>query len=96
MSDIYRLRIPDCIAATIRGMHPLLKKKIKRSLQFILSEPFSGKALKGEPADLRSYRISRFRVIYRISGKKIEIVAIGPRSRIYEETYREIRKSRQD
>jgi mRNA interferase RelE/StbE len=96
MSDIYRLRIPDSIAALIRGTHPLLKKKIKRSLQFILSEPFSGKALKGELAGLRSYRISRFRVIYRISEKEIEVVAIGPRSRIYEETYREIRKSSQE
>ena len=42
---------------------------------------------------LRSYRISRFRIIYRISSKQtIDIGAIGPRKAIYEETYRIIKK----
>jgi len=37
--------------------------------------------------------VSRYRVIYRIAtGRRIEIVAIGPRERIYEETYRMMQK----
>ncbi len=85
----HQLRVPDDIVALIRGMHPHLKKKIKGSLQTIVAEPHSGKPLKEELAGLRSFQVSRFRIIYRISKKRqIEVVAIGPRERIYDETYR--------
>ena len=93
MNSLYKLRIPDSIADLIRGMHPYLKRKIKASLQTILSHPLSGKALKADLVGLRSYRVSRFRIIYRISKKEIEIVAVGPRDRIYQETYKIISKS---
>ncbi len=90
---ICKLRVLDEIAEFIRGMHPDLKKKIKASLQIILFEPYSGKALKGELEGLRSFRVSSFRIIYRVSSKKqIEVVTIGPRERIYEETFRIINK----
>ena len=85
----HQLRVPDDVVALIRGMHPHLKKKIKGSLQTIVAEPHSGKPLKEELAGLRSFQVSRFRIIYRISKKRqIEVVAIGPRERIYDETYR--------
>jgi len=91
----YKLRIPYHIAELIRGMHPRLKRKVKVSLRMILSDPESGKALKDELSGLRSFRVSRFRIIYRISsGEQIEIVAIGPRERIYEETYRIVRREK--
>jgi mRNA interferase RelE/StbE len=74
-------------------MHPSLKKKVKASLEIILSEPKSGKALKDELSGLRSFRIGSFRIIYRIKEpEQIELVAIGPRERIYEETFRRIQK----
>jgi mRNA interferase RelE/StbE len=58
-----------------------------------VTEPESGKSLKDELEGLKIYRISRFRIIYRISSKQIiEIVAVGPRKTIYEETYRIIKK----
>jgi mRNA interferase RelE/StbE len=89
----YKLRVPDDLAAFIRALHPDLKKKIKASLRMILSAPHSGKSLKDELCGLKSFRVSRFRIIYRIaSGKHIEIVAVGPRERIYEATYRLLRK----
>ncbi len=92
MPQTYKLRIPDDVAVLVRGMHPLLKNKIKASLRIILSEPGSGKALKNELAGLRSFRVSRFRIIYRIRSEVIEIVAIGPRERIYEETFLMLKK----
>ena len=88
-----KLRLPVEIVAFIRGCHPQLKRKIRAGLQHIVTEPESGKSLKDELEGLKSYRISRFRIIYRISSKKIiDIVAIGPRRTIYEETYRIIKK----
>ena len=84
-----KLRIPDHIATLIRGLHPLLKKKIKGAFQAILTDPYEGKALKDPLSGLRSFRVSRFRIIYRLTTKgHIEVVALGPRERIYEETYR--------
>ena len=49
---------------------PHLKKKVKSSLQIILSDPETGKALKDELAGLRSFRVSRFRIIYRTTKKR--------------------------
>jgi len=94
---MYKLRIPDETAVLIRSLHPLLKRKIRASLQTILSDPYLGKALKDELTGLRSFRIGRLRIIYRISDKKeIGIIAVGPRDRIYEETLRLTKKSMDD
>ena len=88
-----KLRVPDEIVALIRGCHPQLKRKIRAGLRQIVIEPEAGRSLKDELEGLRSYRISRFRIIYRISSKQIiDVVTIGPRKTIYEETYRIIRK----
>lgn len=89
----YNLRVPDEAAEFVRKIHPHLKKKIKASLKVILSDPKTGKALKDELAGLRSFSVSRFRIIYKVSQKKdIEIIAIGPRERIYEETFWRLNK----
>ncbi len=90
----HKLLVPDDIAKLISTMHPHLKKKIKASLNIILTDPYAGKALKDELAGLRSFRVSKFRIIYRVSKKKqIELVAVGPRERIYEETFRLLNRS---
>ena len=88
-----KLRVPDEIVALTRGCHPQLKRKIRAGLRHIMTEPDSGKSLKDELEGLKSFRTSRFRIVCRISSKQIiEIVAVGPRKTIYEETYRIIRK----
>ncbi len=90
---IYRLRIPDETADLLRGLHPELKRKIKAALKAILYEPHAGKALKDDLSGLRSYRVGRIRIIYQLHGKEVQIVAIGPRRKIYLETYRLLKKS---
>ena len=97
MAKPYKLRVSDTIVAFIRGLHPLLKKRVKAALNEISHDPYCGKALKDELSDLRSFRIKRFRIIYKISSKKqISIVAVGPRKYIYEETFRIISKQKKD
>lgn len=89
----YKLRISDETVSLIRGLHPDLKKKIRAALQKIIDNPCTGKALKEELQGLWSYRIKRIRIIYRFSGKKhIDIVAIGPRRSIYQETFKLLKK----
>ena len=88
-----RLRIPDEVAELIRGLHPDLKRKIRSALDDLLDDPTIGKTLRDELAGLRSCRVARFRIIYRIAGTVIEIVAVGPRRTIYEETWRKVRRT---
>jgi mRNA interferase RelE/StbE len=69
-----------------------LKRKIKSALNLIIDDPIAGKLLRDELKGLKSFRVSRLRIIYRISSKNIiETIAIGPRKTIYEETYRMIK-----
>jgi mRNA interferase RelE/StbE len=90
---VYKLKIPNKTADLIKGLHPNLKSRVKAALVSILEDPFSGKSLKEELKGIRSFRVRRFRLIYRIYSKTIiEIIAIGPRKNIYAETFRLISK----
>ncbi len=91
-SSGYTLRMPEDLVSLIRGMHPGLKKMVRASLKIILSDPTSGKALRDNLAGLRSFKIGRLRIIYKVSKTAVQVVAIGPRSRIYEETSRFVRQ----
>jgi mRNA interferase RelE/StbE len=85
-----RLRVPDDVAGLIRGLHPDLKRKIRSALDDILADPAVGKALRDELAGLRSCRVARFRIVYRVVRTVGEIVAVGPRRTIYEETWKKV------
>jgi mRNA-degrading endonuclease RelE of RelBE toxin-antitoxin system len=55
-------------------------------------DPRARKALQGELADLRSLRPGCLRIVYREAPGAVEVVAVGPRDRIYEETLRLVRR----
>jgi len=81
------------LAELVRGLHPELKRKVRAGLDLIRTDPASGKALHDELAGLRSLRVGRFRLIYRVAARRvIELVAIGPRRTIYAETLRLLRR----
>ena len=87
------LRVPNHLVELIRGLHPEIKRKISGSLKTLVTEPHTGTLLKKELEELRSFKVQRLRIIYRIAAQKeIQIVAVGPREQIYEETYRLIKK----
>jgi mRNA interferase RelE/StbE len=94
--NIRRLKMSDETAELVRALHPELKRKIKAALQSILSDPLSGKVLRDELEGLQSYKVGKFRVVYKTATDKgiIEIVAIGPRKTIYEETLRLLKKEK--
>jgi mRNA interferase RelE/StbE len=92
---LYTLRVPPPLANLISSLHPRLKRKLRGALQTIAADPRSGKALKDELAGLWTFRVGRFRVIYRIGANRcIDLVAFGPRTRIYEETFRLIAREK--
>ena len=93
-NKVYLLRVPDDIVSLIRGLHPLIKSQIKTALQALLNDTHCSKSLKDELQGLRSYRVKKYRIIYCVVRKKkeLEIIAIGPRRKIYEETFKIISK----
>jgi mRNA interferase RelE/StbE len=90
-----RLRVPGELATLIRGLHPELKRKVRAGLDAIRADLQTGKKLQEDLAGFRSLRIGRFRIIYGITPRNlIELVAIGPRRSIYDETLRRLRQGR--
>jgi mRNA interferase RelE/StbE len=88
-----RLLVPTHVAELVRGLHPDIKRKVRAGLETLLDDPLTGKALKDELDGLRSLRVARCRVIYRIGDRGlIEVVSVGPRKRVYEETLRLVRR----
>ncbi len=72
---------------------PSLEFRFPSPLEHIQSEPEAGKALRDELTGLRILRIGRLRIIYRVEKPGIiDIVAIGPRKTIYEETFILVKK----
>jgi mRNA-degrading endonuclease RelE of RelBE toxin-antitoxin system len=87
-----RLKVPDEVARLIQGLHPDLMRRTRSALDDMLADPEVGKALRDELTGLRSCRVGRFRIVCRAAGAVIEVVAIGPRRAIYEETWRRVRR----
>ena len=89
----YRVEMPRALRDLIRHLPPELKAKVKAVLRSISDDPYRAKELREELAGLRSYRIGRSRVIYRIVGSMVQIVALGPRADIYERAAAELSKT---
>lgn len=89
-----KLKMPDETVAIVRSLHPHLKRKIKAALQTILNDAHAGKPLKDELEGLRSFRVGKFRIVYKIGAKRetVEVAAIAPREKIYEETLRLLKR----
>ena len=94
--SIRRLKMSDETAELVRTLHPDLKRKIKAALQTVLNDPQSGKVLKDELERLQSFKVGKFRVVYKTAKDKgiIEVVAVGPRKTIYEETLRLLQREK--
>lgn len=90
----HALRVPTALAERITVLHPGIKRKLRAALDLLMTAPHSGKPLRDGLAGLWSLRIGKFRLIYRISQHRIDLVAFGPRDRIYEETQRLLRRAR--
>ena len=89
----YRFRVPLRIEELVRGLHPGLKRKVRAGLDLIRTDPAAGKQLHDELTGLRSLPVGRSRIVYRVAASRvIELVAIGPRRTIYEETLRLLRR----
>jgi len=89
----YRIEMPRLLRDLIRHLPPELKAKVKAALRSISDDPYRAKELSEELAGFRSCWIGRSRVICRIVGSMVQIVALGPRVDIYERAAAELSKT---
>ncbi len=97
----YRIEMSQAVRNLVPHLPPQLKQKVKAALRSIAlrprsgqaDDPYLGKELKEELAGLRSYPIARARLIYRIAGSVVAVVAFGPRVDIYERAAAELSKT---
>jgi mRNA-degrading endonuclease RelE of RelBE toxin-antitoxin system len=80
----YRLGIARAVRDLLIHLPPQLKRKVKAALQALAENPYQAKALRDDLTALRSYRVVRSRIILRIKGSTVEIVAFGSRKDIYQ------------
>jgi mRNA-degrading endonuclease RelE of RelBE toxin-antitoxin system len=67
----------------VRVLHPTTKRKVRAAIEAIREAPELGDELTRELSGLRRLRIGRLRLVYRLQGRQIQIVALGPRATIY-------------
>ena len=85
--------MPGPLAELVRGLHPGLKRKVRAGLDQIRVAPAAGKTLRDELAGLRTLRVGNLRIVYRVAPRRvIEVIAVGPRRAIYQETLQLLRK----
>ena len=78
----------------IRHLPPELKRRIWEAIDCTQKDPGFGKPLEEDLAGYRSYRIGRYRLIYRIKKDRLVLEALGPRSDIYERFILEIGRAK--
>ena len=69
----------------LKNLNPTEKQKAKRKIESLLSNPLSGKKLKGEFSDLRSLKAWPLRIIYFFDPKSqtITIITVDFRGDVY-------------
>lgn len=88
MSSVWR--ISPALDVQVRHLPPDLKRQVRGVLDLIEKTPEAGKALEDELEGFRSFRIGRYRLIYKIQGDHLILKAFGSRRDIYERMILEI------
>ncbi len=87
---ISALLISEAEKKYLAHLPPDLKRKIRMALDEIRHAPASGKSLIEKLEGLKSYRVGRFHIVYRIRAHAIHIIAVGPRKTVYQKAVLEI------
>lgn len=85
MSKFSARYTPEC-SRLIAKLPPEIKRLVRSSVDTLLAEPNIGTALTGELDGYYSYRIRRYRIIYRFNQQEssIDVYHVGHRRDVYE------------
>ncbi len=89
----YSIHISSEIAKVVQQLSPLLKKKVRFALDSIKNDPYQGKPLQDELKGLYSFRVNRYRIVYRVRRQKIQIINIGSRKTIYQSVKQQVKSN---
>ncbi len=90
----YHIRIPPDVEHSVQHLHPKIKAKIRAALEDIETNPYTGKPLRENLKGFWSYRVSQYRIVYRIKKEIIvvEVIDIAKRTIVYENVAHLLRK----
>ncbi len=80
----YTLVISPKLLKKLEKFDKATKERIVESINEILKNPKKFKPLRYELKGLRSARIGKWRIIYRVEGEEVIILSIGHRKNVYE------------
>lgn len=82
----YRIQLAPTAAEAFISLHPEIRKQLRAGMKDLAENPYAGKILQNELSEFLTYRIKRYRIIYKIDSvaKLIKIYMIGHRADIYD------------
>ena len=83
----YQIKFTPESARVLSKFHPENKKQVKASLKVLRQNPNMGSDLQEELSGFKSYKLKRYRILYKIDEEQncIRIYHIGHRSDVYEQ-----------
>ena len=81
----YRIQLTPTAAEAFCCLHPEVRKQLKTGMMELANKPYSGKYLQNELYGFWTYKIKRYRIIYKIdnNNKLLKVYMIGHRRDIY-------------
>ena len=73
----YKVVLTDFVRSQLSHYSPALKLKLREALDKLSEAPYSGKPLKDELEGFWRYRVLRYRILYKVDGKRIEVLVLG-------------------
>ena len=85
MSKFFARYSPEC-ARLIAKLPPEIKRLVRSTIDALLTKHQAGTELTGELDGYRSYRVRRYRIIYRVNEEDscVEIYHVGQRRDVYQ------------
>ena len=82
-----RIRFTPEAARLLSKLHPENKKLIKKAINELRQNPFSGDDLQEELGGFKSYKSKRYRILYNINEDEnvIQVYYIGHRRDVYDQ-----------
>ena len=82
-----RIRLTPEVSKLLGKFHPEIKKIIKAGLKDLQSEPHAGHDLEEELSGFKSFRVKRYRIVYKINEERnsLDIYYVGHRRDVYEQ-----------
>jgi len=83
MADPKSVKLSQRAERALEAVEAPYQDHLKEAIRELSDNPLLGKKLKGEFEGLRSYRVGRFRIVYRFGRDLLEVAYIDDRKDVY-------------